>query len=159
MMSTPKNHRQDSDFKNRGHHKNTNPNFMHYQYSGNPRKNDHKMVHVFDSPPNFWSHLRETPWSSTHPLRLAPENVDTAVDPRSAWHCARLPPCDRRGPECRGPKVWLRRNLVSIIQSKDDTQELKPTWAAYTYYVYIFIYILYIYIFIYNILEIYIYKL
>ena len=107
MMSTPTNHRQDSDLKNTGHHKKptqTSCTIILREIIG---KMTIKWCISLIPPQIFWSHLRETPWSSTpspspwgsHGQTWAPENVYTAVDPRSAWHCARLPPCNRRGPE------------------------------------------------------------
>ena len=142
------------DQKKRGHHKKKQPKLHALLFSGNPRKNDHKIVHLFDSPPNFLVPFKgnplgvkphRDPWGS-HGQTWAPENVDTAVDPRSAWHCARLPPCDRRGPERRGPKVWLLLKSGFHHPIKGwYPKNFKPTRAAYTYYVYIHIVYIYIY--------------
>ena len=123
MMSTPTNHRQDSDLKNTGHHKKptqTSCTIILREIIG---KMTIKWCICLIPPQIFWSHLRESPWSSTpsprgsHGQTWAPENVDTAVDPRSAWHCARLPPARSRSgaswhPRLGCEEIWLDHPVI-----------------------------------------------
>ena len=135
---------------------------MHYHFRVIPGKMTIKWCICLIPPQILGPILRETPWSSTpspspwgsQGQTLAPENVDTPVDPRSAWHCARLLPARLRSGASwtHGLAKW---NLVGssshwMIPKNFNQHEQR----IHTTYVYIYIHTLYIYItYIYKILN------